>query len=181
MRYEEAKEKIEHIDKGYKTSVPEQTPLLYGVEKITNIVRFEVSYNTIPILSVGLDIQYDMRRYVDSGDLSKLPAFDKVFKIVSELSATPLIDRISHKYYVKIKGLPSELGYLNYGNDFLHGQNNTEEYTIRTKKQTNIFKTTFTKSEIKKLVDNKDFFLQEDSFELEPVDTSSTGRVEFRP
>jgi len=86
-----------------------------------------------------------------------------VVEAIMDYANTPLDYRHELKtktYYVRIKGLNKEDGYLNFNHDsgtyFVDGNDSIEPYTVK-----------FTKPEIKSLVDDPDFFLQTGSYELE--------------
>jgi len=97
----------------------------------------------------------------------KKPVENKdVVEAIMDYANTPLDYRHelkSKKYYVRIKGLDKEDGYLNFNHDsgdyFVDGNDSIEPYTVK-----------FTKPEVESLVDAPDFFLQTGSYELELAD-----------
>lgn len=83
---------------------------------------------------------------------------------VMEYANTPIDKRKEQKkYYVRLKGIDEKEGYLNCnnmnGNYFVDFKDDVASFTVK-----------FSKPEIKSLVDDPDFFLQNGSYELEPAD-----------
>jgi len=133
--------------------------LLYGLTAL-------VDENTKNLVVAGTNLENlvevsESRRGVVS---FQKPVENKdVVEAIMDYANTPIDYRHeleSKKYYVRIKGLDKEDGYLNFNHDngdyFVDGNDSIEPYTVK-----------FTKSEIKSLVDDPDFFLQTGSYELE--------------
>lgn len=133
--------------------------LLYGLTAL-------VDENTKNLVVAGTNLENlvevsESRRGVVS---FKKPVENKdVVEAIMDYTNTPLDYRHelkNKKYYVRIKGLNKEDGYLNLNHDsgayFVDCNDSIEPYTVK-----------FTKSEIKSLVDDQDFFLQTGSYELE--------------
>lgn len=136
--------------------------LLYGLTAL-------VDGNTKKLVVAGTNLENlvevsESRRGVVS---FKKPVENKdVMEAIMDYANTPLDYRHepkSKKYYVRIKGLDKEDGYLNFNRRneqyFVDGNDIIEPYTVK-----------FTKSEIKSLVDDPYFFLQTGSYELELAD-----------
>ncbi|ATG86365.1 hypothetical protein LpeD_80 [Lactobacillus phage LpeD] len=89
------------------------------------------------------------------------PIIKDVGDIIMEYANTPIEKRREEKKsLVHLKGINKHNSYLNYHkdlNDYFIGNRNDDAY----------YKARFTKSEIDKLVEDPDFFLQKGSYTLE--------------
>lgn len=82
---------------------------------------------------------------------------------VMDYANTPISKRKEQKkYYVHLKGIGGADGYLNFNQS--DGQ-----YFVDSKYDVYDITAKFVKKEIKSLVDDPDFFLQNDSYKLEPA------------
>jgi len=82
---------------------------------------------------------------------------------VMDYANTPISKRKEQKkYYVRLKGIDEADAYLNFNQS--NGQ-----YFVDDKDGVSDINTKFVKTEIKSLVDDPDFFLQSDSYKLEPA------------
>lgn len=128
MKYSEAGEKIEALSNKFSVAMEQGD--------------FHVAYDGEESVYVNGSHQYDL--YVDYHmAFIDMPFHDRVYKILAELAATPLEERVEKKrHYVKIFDGP--LGFLNVNT-------NTNRMNVYDQDEVGAIKTKFTDKEIEGL------------------------------
>jgi len=148
MEYNEAKKEIESLSSKYNAYKDKYTDY------------FNVFYKNEEVAYLKTDKRYSVKVWSEN-NFTKLPFSNKLYMIMSELSMTPLDERVEEKkYYVKIYN--SMDGYLNI-NDV------TGKMSITDATEGFGYKTKFTDKDIEKLEKRDDVPLDWNKVTLEEV------------
>lgn len=132
MKYSEAGDKIEALDERLNV-------------KTGNFGDLYVAYNGKVVAGVSNAIQFGVN--TDFTGFAETPNRNDVYKILVELAATPVDERKDEeRHYIRVFNGTSGLLMVN----LINGQ-----ATTGPAKESNVFKTKFTDSEIRELKDNQ--------------------------